>query len=426
MAARSPRPLWVGEIDVADAPSALAGGVLAPDGSPYAEARLLVRFRGEPLGLSTVSISDGEIDVDALRREADRRFRPAIDAAGGADWSPADPPAPALSDELRTLAEGDLPAVSVVIGTRNRPDHVVECIERVLKQPYPSPVEVIVVDNGSADGSTGEAIERDFGNDDRVRYMTEVRPGLSRARNIGLSAARYGITAFLSDDIRVDSLWLLALARGFARHPSVDCVTGICPPAYLDTPEQLMFEGAMSWGSRQGFRAAVHEFDSSTDPLHPYRIGGFANGSNMAYRTEPFRRLGGFDEALGPGTRARGGEDLDAPIRVLAAGGRVAFEPAAIGWHADRYDDRPFHQHLYTYGLGLTAFLTKHVLDPSLRGAVLRRIPRGLPLLVKGFAEQDEVLQRAKPLTVRLRLWHLAGRLAGPVAYLRSRSARRR
>lgn len=425
MAARTPRPLWVGEIDIADAPSALVGGAIAPDGSPYEEARLLVRFGGEPLGLVTVPVTDGEIDLDTVRRDAFDRFRSAVDVLGGADRGPDDDGAPVLSAELAALVEGDLPAVSVVIGTRNRPDHVVACIERVLKQPYPSPVEVIVVDNGSVDGSTSAAIERDFGNDDRVRYMTEVRPGLSRARNIGLSAARYGITAFLSDDIRVDSLWLLAIARGFARNPAVDCVTGICPPAYLDTPEQLMFEGAMSWGSRQGFRPELLEFDSAEDPLHPYRIGGFANGSNMAYRTEAFRRLGGFDEALGPGTRARGGEDLDAPIRVLASGGRVAFEPAAIGWHADRYDDRPFHQHLYTYGLGLTAFLTKHLLDRRLRPAVLRRIPRGLPLLIRGFAEQDEVLHRAQPLPARLRLWHLAGRLAGPVAYLRSRSARR-
>ena len=453
--------IWVGELDLVDPPSPLVGGAVDPGGSPYRLARLLVRFRAEPLGLLTVPVVDGEIDADATWGRAADRFRHRIERLGGlgpasgpgggrppasdAGGHPESARAEAVSDELWQVVEGDGPAVSVVIGTRNRPDHVVECVQRVLKQRYPSAVEVIVVDNGSADSSTSRAIESAFAGDGRVRYMTEVRPGLSRARNIGLSAARYPVVAFLSDDIRVDPLWLAAIARGFARHAGVRCVTGICPPAYLDTAEQLMFESAMSWGSRQGFEPVVHRYDSADDRLHPYRIGSIANGSNMAYQTEAFRRMGGFDEALGPGTRARGGEDLDAPIRILAAGHLVAFEPAAIGWHADRYDDRPFSRLMYTYGLGLTAFLTKHSLDRELRAGVLRRIIPGLPLLINGFdkprsADDDDGHgdprtdgddQRASSpldptIPVRYRLWHLLGRLAGPFAYLRSRMSRLR
>ena len=289
------------------------------------------------------------------------------------------------------------------------------------QQDYPSPVEVIVVDNGSADDSTRAAVAATFAGDERVRYMTEARPGLSRARNIGLSAARYPVVAFLSDDIRVDGLWLLAVARGFARHPDVACVTGPCPPAFLDTAEQLLFESAMAWGSRQGFEPTVHRYRSDHDRLHPYRPGSFATGANMSFLTDHLRTLGGFDENLGPGTTARGGEDLDTPIRLLAGGRSVAFEPAAIGWHADRFDDRPFSAHLYTYGLGLTAFLTKHLLDRRLRRGLIRRIPAGLPVLVKGFDEPDDVLRRELPIPLRFHLWHLAGRLMGPLAYVRSR-----
>ena len=61
----------------------------------------------------------------------------------------------------------------------------------------------------------------------------------------------------------------------------------------------------------------------------------------MSFDTAWFQARG-FDETLGPGTLSRGGEDIDAPIRVLLSGGQCVFEPAAIGWHADRYDDRSF------------------------------------------------------------------------------------
>lgn len=413
--------LWVGEIDIADPTGTVAGAAVAPDGTRYCRGRLLVRFQGEPLGLLTVSMMAGGVDVEAVRVTAADRFAHRVQALAGAGWSPSAAPRPGLSAELQAIAEGAPPAVSVVIGTRNRAEHVTGCVQQVLKQHYPSPIEVIVVDNGSTDTATREAITRTYEGDDRVRFMTEARPGLSRARNIGLAAARYPITAFLSDDIRVDALWLLALARGFARSPEVTCVTGICPPAHLDTTEQLLFEATMAWGSRQGFDAILHRYRSDEDRLHPYRTGSFATGANMSFRTERFRELGGFDESLGPGTPARGGEDLDAPVRVLAAGDLVAFEPAAIGWHADRYDDRPFTAHLYTYGLGLTAFLTKHLIDRRLRPGLLRRIPAGLPVLVKGFDGADEVLVDEYPMPFRYHLWHLAGRVLGPVAYVRSR-----
>ena len=50
----------------------------------------------------------------------------------------------------------------------------------------------------------------------------------------------------------------------------------------------------------------------------------------MAFRTAVLRDLGGFDEALGTGTPAQGGEDLLMFVRLLSGGGRLAYEPAAF------------------------------------------------------------------------------------------------
>lgn len=417
------QPMWVGEFDVGFPPADLKVPV-GPDGRPYRRGRILIRFCGEPVGMVTVPLDEQQADREALTTVAWERFGPEIAALAPPGWSPGDP-GMVMSPQLAAVLEGDLPAVSLVIGTRNRPDQVIECTEVLLGLRYPAPIEVIIVDNGASDGATADIVSDTFGTDERVRYIAETKPGLSRARNLGLAAARYPITAFLSDDIRVDELWLLAIVRGFQRDARVQCVTGFCPPMYLDTAEQLLFESSMAWGTRQGFSPVLHHFDSAVDPLHPYRPGSFANGSNMAYDTEAFRHHGGFDESLGPGTIAKGGEDLDAPIRLLAHDGLVAYEPAAIGWHADRYDDRAFTQHMYTYGLGLTAFLTKHVLDPRYRKHVLGRVPQGLPVLAKGFDGRDRELLDSRSLPMKYYFWHLFGRMAGPFAYLRSRRSRR-
>lgn len=418
------RPLWVGQLDIANPPDQL--GPIESSQTRYEAARLLIRFQGEPIGMLTAELTDNTVDIAATRATAASLFADQIAKIAKSKWTPGSEPLSTLSHELEQVQAEALPAISVVIGTRQRPEQVIDCINLVFKQDYPSPIEVIVVHNGGDGTPTAAAIDASFGGDERIRYLEDARPGLSRARNIGLSAARFPITAFLSDDIRVDPLWLLGIARGFARHEDVHCVTGFCPPMYLDTAEQLMFESSMAWGTRQGFEPVLYEYNDPNDPVHPYRAGSYVNGSNMVYDTKVFRAMGGFDENLGPGTVARGGEDLDAPVRILANGGLIAFEPSVIGWHADRYEDRSFGKHMYTYGLGLTAFLAKHITDRATRREVIGRIPKGFPMLLQAFGEPDEELHDTVGIPAKYHASHHAGRFAGPVAYLKSRFTARR
>ncbi|MDH4077225.1 MAG: glycosyltransferase [Acidimicrobiia bacterium] len=423
-------PLWVSEIELADSPPRivadrpLAGG---GDGGCYQRARILIRLQGEPLGVMSVALTRGEAPVEAVVAEACEQFAPAIERRLGTDWRrKISGSLPLLSPELAAVVDDpDLPGVTVVVGTRNRPEHALNCVARVLKQTYPGPVEVIVVDNGASSDATGTAIATEFGDDQRVRYIHETRPGLSRARNIGLAAASHPITAFLSDDIVVDSLWLAAVVRAFRRAPDVRCVVGYCPPMYLDTEAQLVFEKAMAWGWRNGFEARLVGPHLAGDRLYPYRTG-IGVGANMSFDTAWFRSSGGFDETLGPGTIARGGEDLDAPIRVLLDGGQCVYEPAAIGWHADRYDDRGFGTHMYTYGVGLTAFLASHLADRRTRWQVIRRAPFGARHLLTPDALPDSIARLDDvPMRFRYAAANMAGRFAGPILWVRSRRALR-
>ena len=107
---------------------------------------------------------------------------------------------------------GEPGLVSVLIPTYNRAYIVEEAIESVLAQTY-RPIEIIVVDDGSKDG-TREALER-FG--DRIRYIYQDNAGLAAARNTGLAAARGEFVAFEdSDDVWVP--WKLQAQVALMRH----------------------------------------------------------------------------------------------------------------------------------------------------------------------------------------------------------------
>ncbi len=401
-------PIWVGEFDLLAPPPRLLIQRTAL-GEPFGAAYVLLRAGSEPLGMALFDLVDGEINIDEVKQAAYERIGTEALAAHEAS-----------SLTGRDAITFPTPAISVVIGTHRRPERVAACVAEVLKQDYPAPFEVIVVENGVGGDETERAVLDQFGSDDRVSYVGERRPGLSLARNIGLNLARHPVTAFLSDDILVDATWLQAVARGFGRSSDVRCVLGYCPAVYLETKNQRTFERMMSWSTAYGFEPFLASSLQSTDPLYPYRVG-MCNGSNMAFNTEVFRQLGGFNESLGPGTPARGGEDIDAPIRVLVEGFDVAYEPAALGWHADRLDTGQFAQRMYTYGIGLTAFLASHLFDQRTRPPLLSRIPRGLKyVLLPSMDRARRQITAAVPL--RYRLANGVGRLVGPVLLLRSRA----
>src|SRR5215212_11526906 len=87
------------------------------------------------------------------------------------------------------------PLVSVVIPTYNRRRLVVEAVESALAQTY-RPLEILVVDDGSTDGTEAE-LHR-FGS--AVRYLKQPNQGAAAARNRGIRAATGELVAFLDSD----------------------------------------------------------------------------------------------------------------------------------------------------------------------------------------------------------------------------------
>ncbi len=394
-------PIWSGELELAV--PALPERLENADGQTFDRARLLVRASGTPLGSLEVDAVDGRIDLEHAVALARSSF--------------ADQAAEADADQAWRSAPG--PKVSLVLCTYNRAVGAQRTLESFKGLHYQD-LEIIVVDNAPSDDSTLAVVNAVAATDPRVRYVREPRKGLSRARNRGLQEATGELVAFTDDDVRVDPLWIHGLLRGFNRRADVACVTGLVASASLARPAEQFFDRRAGWASSCQQRLYTLGRGPLDSPLHPYTAGTFGAGANFAAKLSVLKSLGGFDESLGAGSPTRGGEDLDMFVRILLHGYALSYEPSALAWHEHRVDEGSLSAQMYAYGLGLTAYLTKHMLSRRSRRAMLSRAVGGSRYafgLIRGSrtASADASI-RSDVARVEVR-----GMLAGPVVYLRER-----
>jgi hypothetical protein len=136
----------------------------------------------------------------------------------------------------------------------------------------------------------------------------------------------------------------------------------------------------------------------------------------MAFRREAVLAAGGFDEDLGAGTPAKGGEDLDMFLSLLFAGGVVEYRPEALVWHRHRRDVKALERQVRDYGIGLTAMVTKRlVTDARQRRAIGRRVPLALVHALSGKSEKNRYKGTSYPRS--LTRSELLGMVWGPIAY---------
>jgi O-antigen biosynthesis protein len=391
------------------------------DAGRYRSARVLVRLHGTPLGVLDIDRYDSEITPEAIAERARRELGPAIDAHLTNDGL-ASAEAPRCLRERRAF-RARAPFASIVIGTRERPDALAATLDTVLALDYPR-FEVIVVDNASRTDRTRALLKRRYSHVPNVGCVREPLAGLAVAHNRGLDEARGEIVAFTDDDVAVDPLWLLELARAFELAEDVACVTGLILPIELETPAQLWLEDWIS--HNKGYAPRLFDLGPNRpgDKLFPYAAGTFGSGANMAFKTHALRALGGFDPATGTGSRARGGDDLAGFFSVLAAGHTLAYQPAAIVRHAYRRDTEGLRTLMFDYGAGLGAFLTKVVADrPRLLADIAWRVPFGAAHARRSRPSRSDASADgvASGLVARERF----GMLAGPMGYLVERRRRR-
>lgn len=371
----------------------------------WERVRLFVLRGGRPIGAVDLPV-DGPV-IPAARVRAALRT-----ALGSRLTAPPDPPP----------AAGGTEPVSVVVATYDRPRDLAACLAALRAQETRRAVEIVVVDNHPTSGLTPPVVAGVPG----VVLVSEPRRGLAYARNAGFVAARGAILACTDDDVTPPPGWLDALCAPFA-DPRVMAVTGNVLPLELETPAQWHYEAYGGLG--RGFERRVVDgawFRGLATAVPTWNLGATANAAFRA-RVLADPAVGLMDEALGPGMPSGVGEDAYLFYRVLAAGHRLVYEPAAWVWHRHRRDMRALRRQMYAYAKGHVAYL----LTTWLRDGDRRALDRLVRVLPRWHVRQAKrwLVARVRdevPYPLSLSLLEVAGHCAAPLSLWRSRRRVRR
>jgi GT2 family glycosyltransferase len=252
-------------------------------------------------------------------------------------------------------------AVSVVVATRNRPEHIAGCVASILANDE-IPFELLVIDQ--SDTGPSRDVVSQAGPDPRLRWIRTDSRGLSIGRNTGVALARAPIVVFTDDDCRVPSDWLRSIVSMFASDSELSLLFG----AVRVRPEDRSKGFAASF-----MPTGVRELRGSiVDMRSPWGIG-----ANMAIRRDAFVAIGTFDPVLGAGTDFHAGEEFDLRMRALAAGLKVVETPQVAVLHLGLRKGKEAARLIRGYGVGIGAAFLKHA---------RLRTPRALRVLSEWFA----------------------------------------
>jgi glycosyltransferase involved in cell wall biosynthesis len=239
------------------------------------------------------------------------------------------------------LSTDFLPALSIVIPTRNRAAHLRECLLSLRDARHSERVEVMVMDQ--SDGEDSQAVAGEPLRPLQVRYVRMPRPGACPARNFGAALSRAPLIAFLDDDCCVTQDWIEKIDARFTADPGLQFVFG-----QLRAPPDA--------DSAAGYYPEFLPTPDWQQSRTPRRIAMVAAGANMIARRDFLYRLGGFDELLGPAVPTVKSNDSSISYKVLRSRERWIASSEIEVIHKNGF--RPYEQLgrlfvEYDHGLGV-------------------------------------------------------------------------
>jgi GT2 family glycosyltransferase len=220
----------------------------------------------------------------------------------------------------------DAELVTVVILNLNKKDDTLKCLDSVFKSDY-HPIEVVLVDNGSTDGSV-EAVSKAFSEVDLVKSSTNL--GASGGRNLGIEYANekfdYSYILFLDNDSIVEDTTLKKLVESLKG----DRNAGVAYPKAYGT---LHFSKIMSVGINVSlYTGSIYDIGAGEIDQGQYNQPGYApacGGFAFLCKREVLSQIGWFDEVFNP----YGWEEVDFSLRVRKGGFKILYVPKAVVCH---------------------------------------------------------------------------------------------
>lgn len=212
------------------------------------------------------------------------------------------------------------PEVSIVIPTYNRSKLLRDAVNSVLGQDSQSPFEIVVVDNNSHDDTKLVVQSLMQSHPGKVRYVVETKQGNAHARNLGVTAAKGGIIAFIDDDVTVENNWLRVLKGVLDSRDDVSFVGGRVlpewngsPPAWL-TPDHWPPLALLDYGPEELTIAGANPRGLLT--------------ANVAFRRSVLDEIGAFSPHLQRVKDHIGSmEDTEFLLRVCRSGKKGIYNP---------------------------------------------------------------------------------------------------
>lgn len=241
---------------------------------------------------------------------------------------------------------------TIIIPTFERKDVLLRTLEAISEQNYDGPWEVVVVDDGSRDG-TSEAVTGWIAGRDRFRYVRQENSGPARARNRGAAEASGRVLVFIDNDILVEKDFLARHLRALNSHPGTWIVGRIVSLPELKKTAFGRFRIAMT----EEFQGSQNERELES-----------MTAANLSLPAADFRSLGGFDEQF----EIASCEDADLALRARAAGIRLRYMPDIVGTHLDWADTlERFCERQRLYSISDVVLFRKHG-EASPRAALVR------------------------------------------------------
>ncbi len=267
------------------------------------------------------------------------------------------------------------PLAYVMLLNWNDADNSLACLRSVFELDYPN-FRVLVVDNGSADGSE-QAILTAF---PQVELVANGRNlGFAGGANVGLERARRHGAAyvlFVNNDTILDRQLLSELVRSAEAHPRAGLLT---PKIYFHHDPTLVWAAGARF-VRLPPRVKMIGLKKRDHPRYDVeRRVDYATGCALLIRRQVLDTVGGFDPIYWPIYH----EDYDYCARVTAAGWQIWFVPPARMWHKDARSQRGSGTKAFNLGKNIVPFYLRHFRPPRLSlalfvaWAVLREVAKG-------------------------------------------------
>lgn len=212
-----------------------------------------------------------------------------------------------------------LPFVSIIVLNYNGKGFLERCLSSLLQINYPSECyEVILVDNGSTDGSVN-FVERNYPN---VKVLAlPINYGFTTGNNKGAKSAKGDIFVFLNNDTFVDKNWLHELIWVMA-HEKIDiCGSKV---VFMRQPNAVQYAG----GYLHLIGGAIFVPFHKGEPRQRYYLVSSICGASFAIRRSVFEDLGGFDDDF-----FMYADEGDLCLRALIYGYRIAYSPYSLVYH---------------------------------------------------------------------------------------------